>query len=95
VDAMPKSRFSPHQIRIVLQDLDAGRSAKDVSRQYGVSVQTIYRWRASSGEGSTHMKEQLRSLQMENRRLKSKFAELVLDYTSLRAALMKNVDREC
>jgi putative transposase len=92
---MPKSRFSPDQIRIVLQELDAGRSARDVSRQYGVSVQTIYRWRATFDEDRLAIIERLHSLEMENRRLKSKFAELRLDYTSLRVALLKDVDREC
>ena len=40
-------------------------------------------------------RDRLRSLENENRRLKSKFAELALDYTSLRAALVKDVKREC
>ena len=38
--------------------------------------------------------ERVRLLEIENRRLKNKFAELVLDYTSLRAALVKEVGRK-
>ncbi len=54
----------------------------------------MYRWTLKVGDNKTIDKDRLRLLEIENRRLKSKFAELVLDYTSLRAALVKEVGRE-
>lgn len=92
---MAKSRFTPDQIVAVVLELDAGGTVKDVSRKYGVSTTTLYRWRAKFADTIKPATDRLHSLQNENRRLKSKFAELSLDYTSLRAALVKDVKREC
>jgi hypothetical protein len=39
--------------------------------------------------------ERLRSLEAEYRRLKKEFAELTLDYTALRAALIGDVRGDC
>jgi hypothetical protein len=59
-------------------------------------LSTFYRWRASvaahkSEEGDTR----LNHLESENRRLKRQVAELWLDYTSLRNALINGKGREC
>ncbi len=92
---MAKSRFTHDQIMAVVLEIDAGRTLKDVSRKYGVSTTTLYRWRVKLADKRKPARDRLRSLEIENRRLKSKFAELALDYTSLRAALVKEVKREC
>lgn len=91
---MAKSRFSQDQIRAIVREVEAGGSLKDVSQKYGVSRTTMYRWTLKIADNKTIDKDRLRSLEIEHRRLKSKFAELVLDYTSLRAALVKEVGRE-
>lgn len=92
---MAKSRFTHDQIMAVVLEIDAGGSLKDVSRKYRVSTTTLYRWRMKLADERTCAKDRLRSLEVENRRLKSKFAELTLDYASLRAALVKDVKQEC
>lgn len=92
---MAKSRFTHDRIMAVVLEIDAGRTLKDVSRKYGVSTTTLYRWRVKLADKRKPARDRLRSLEIENRRLKSKFAELALDYTSLRAALVKDVKREC
>lgn len=91
---MAKSRFTQDQIRAIVREVEAGGSLKDISHKYGVSRTTMYRWTLKVGDNKTIDKDRLRLLEIENRRLKSKFAELVLDYTSLRAALVKEVGRE-
>ena len=39
---MKKSRFSELQIIKILKEVEAGRSAKDVCRQHGISNATYY-----------------------------------------------------
>lgn len=39
---MKKSRFSEHQIIKILKEVEAGRTAKDVCREYGISNATYY-----------------------------------------------------
>lgn len=92
---MAKSRLTPEQIRLLLLEIGAGRKVKDVSIHYGVSTATLYRWKAKFFEKDVFVAKRLRSLEVENQRLKSKFAELTLDYASLRAALVKDVKQEC
>lgn len=92
---MAKPRFTHDQIMAVIQELDAGLTLKDVSQKYGISTTTLYRWRVKLADKKKPVRDRLHSLVIENHRLKSKFAELALDYTSLRAALVKDVKREC
>lgn len=92
---MAKSRFSHEQILAVIQEVDAGFAPKDVSRKHGISTTTLYRWRVRFAHKKTPASVRLRSLEMENRRLKNKFAELFLDYASLRTALIHEGTKDC
>ncbi len=42
---MRKSRFSEEQIRLAVQQAEAGVGVVEVCRKYGVSAATFYRWR--------------------------------------------------
>jgi len=80
----------------MMSELDAGQVTKEVSRRYGISRSTLYRWRAKfAKEQQLDSQEQLRSLEREHRRLKRQFAELTLDYATLRAALIRDVRGDC
>lgn len=92
---MAKPRYSHKQIKAVIDEINTGLTLKDVSQKYGISTSTLYRWRAQLVGKKNPARDRLRSLQMENRRLKSEFAELILDYTSLRAALIQERTNEC
>lgn len=93
---MSKLRFTRDQIRTMMSELDAGRIAGEVSRRYGISRSTLYRWRAKLvNERRLDDRERLRSLEDEHRRLKRQFAELTLDYATLRAALIRDVRGDC
>ncbi|MBK9949445.1 MAG: transposase [Nitrospira sp.] len=85
------------QKKTALLKLDAGCKARDVSREHGVSVRTLYRWRANVMRNRQRVdgNERLRTLEIEHRRLRQRFAELTLDYATLRAALMKDVKGDC
>ena len=80
---MKKSRFTEEQIIRALQQLDGGVGAKDVARDLGVNVQTLYRWRRKFGGMEVSDARRLRQLDDENRRLKRLVAELTLDKQAL------------
>ena len=76
---MKKSRFTEEQIIGALQRLDGGLTAKDVARDLGVNVQTLYRWRKKFGGMDVSDARRLKQLEEENRRLKRLVADLTLD----------------
>lgn len=93
---MSKRRFTRDQIKAMVSELDAGQMAGEVSRRNGISISTLYRWRAKfANERQPDENERLRSLENEHRRLKKQFAELTLDYATLRAALIRDVRGDC
>ena len=94
---MSRFRFTQDQRTTVVLELNNGRTVREVSRRHGVSLSTLYRWRSKSTNvrQPTDERERLRSLEDENRRLKRQFAELTLDYATLRAALIRDVRGDC
>lgn len=95
--SMARSTFTRAKKERALLRLDAGCTVRDVSREHGVSVRTLYRWRANRGR-KQHVPEggeRLRSLEAKHRRLQKQYAELALDYVTLRVALMKDVKGDC
>lgn len=70
-------------------------TVKVVCKEYGISLSTFYRWRASLVAHKRDEGARLDHLESENRRLKRQVAELWLDYTSLRNALINGKGREC
>ena len=46
---MKKSRFSEHQIIKILKEVEAGRTAKEVCREYGICNATDYAWKSRFG----------------------------------------------
>lgn len=89
------SRFSEEK---KLQILREGRAEGGVAlacKKYRISVSTFYRWRAKHASRDMDPARHLRSLELENRRLKHRVAELSLDYTILRSALINDRGNEC
>ena len=76
---MKKSQFTDEQIIGALKGLDGGISARDVARDLGVNVQTLYRWRKKFGGMDVNEARRLKQLEDENRRLKRLVADLTLD----------------
>lgn len=97
---MAKSRFTHEQIMTAIDEMHRGLTRKELSRKYGVSTTTLSRWRGKLANtkpigNSVQVRDRLQLLETENRRLKKKFAELALDYTSLRAALIHEGTKDC
>ena len=87
---MKRSRFTQEQIIQVLQEVQAGDTARDICRRHGVSEQTLYRWKAKYGDMQKSDLRRLRQLEEENRKLKQLLAEATLDKQALKELLAKN-----
>lgn len=76
---MKKSRFTSEQIAFALKQAETGTPVDEVCRKIGISQQTFYRWKKKfEGLGVAEMRR-LKSLEEENKRLKSLVADLSLD----------------
>ena len=73
---MKKSRYKEEQIIAVLKEVDTGAKLQDVVRRLGVSEQTYYRWKAKYGGMEVSDAKKLKSLEDENRRLKTMVSAL-------------------
>ena len=74
-----KKRFTEEQIIHILDEIRGGKTAKEVARQKGIALQTIYAWKKKYGDMSTDEAKKLKALEQENARLKRLVADLSLD----------------
>jgi len=87
---MCKGRFSEEQIIAVLKAAESGQQVTDLCRKHGISEHTFYRWRAKYGGMDVNDARKLRSLEDENRRLKTTLvADLTLDNQMLKAVVSR------
>ena len=87
---MKKSRFSEHQIITILKSGEAGRTAKDVCREHGISSATFYAWKSKFGGMEASDIKRIRDLEHENVRLKQMYAELSLENRPLKDVIEKS-----
>ncbi len=88
---MKKSQFTDQQIAFAIKQAESGTPVEEVCRKLGISQQTFYRWKKKfSGLGTEELR-QLKSLEEENKRLKSLVADLSLDKQILQDVLSKKL----
>jgi len=68
----------------------AGFSAVDLCRKYGVSDATFYKWRSKYGGMEVAEAKRLKALEDENGKLKRLLADAMLDVSTLKEMLGKN-----
>ncbi len=88
---MKKSRYSESQIIRILKEVEAGRTVKEVSREYGISEATYYNWKSKYGGMEASDIKRLKELEQENRRLKQMYADLSLDHRILKDIVEKKL----
>ena len=84
-----KKRFTEEQIIGILKENEAGTTAGELVRRYGVCEQTIDRWKNKYGGMDVSEAKRLKALEVENSQLKRLVAEKELDILGLKAALSK------
>ncbi len=82
-------RYSEEQILSILREVETGTSVLEVCRKYGVSENTVYRWKSKFGDMNAEQLRQLRQLESENARLKKIVAQQALDNEALKELLAK------
>lgn len=87
---MKRSRFSDEQIIGILKEHQAGLSAVDLCRKYGVSDAIFYKWRSKYGGMEVAEAKRLKALEDENGKLKRLLADAMLDVSTLKEMLGKN-----
>lgn len=87
---MKKTKYTEEQIIAAVKQMEAGRTAKDLARELGVTDQTLYNWKAKYSGMEVAEAKRLRTLEDENRRLKEMVADLSLDKEALKAVIRKN-----
>jgi putative transposase len=80
---MRKSKFSKKQRLEILAKWDAGSSVDDLSREYQVSVATLYKWKKDKAIEEEDTLRELQQLRTENARLKKMYANLSMDHEIL------------
>ena len=79
-----KKRYTEEQIIKAVGRLEDGMTAKDLSRELGVSQQTLYHWKKKFGGMDMDEARRLRQLEAENAKLKRIVADQALDIVMLK-----------
>lgn len=86
---MKKKRFTESQIVSILHQQEAGKSVKDISREYGISDATFYNWKAKYGGMQVSDVKRMKDLEEENARLKRIVANQTLEIDAIKTVLEK------
>ena len=87
---MKRKRYSEDQIIQILKEAEGGLPVVELGRKYGVSEQTVYRWKSKYGGLEVSELKRLKQLEDENRRLKKIVADQALDIEMLKDVTSKN-----
>ncbi len=79
-----KQRFTEDQIISAVKKLEAGITAKELSRELGVTQQTLYHWKKKFGGMDVSEARRMKALEAENAKLKRLVAEQALDIIMLK-----------
>lgn len=79
-----KKRFTDDQIIGAVKRLEAGITAKELSRELGVTQQSLYYWKKRFGGMDVPDARRLKELEAENSKLKRIVADQALDIVMLK-----------
>jgi putative transposase len=84
---MKRKRYTEEQIISILKQHEAGRGMVDLAREYGISENTLYRWKSKYGGMEVSEAKRLRELEAENAKLKRLLAEAELDKAAMKEVI--------
>jgi putative transposase len=79
-----KKRFTDDQIIGAVKKLETGVPARELAREIGVTIQTLYHWKRRFGGMDVLDARRLKELEAENTRLKRIVADQALDIVMLK-----------
>ena len=88
---MKKSKFSPTQIAKILREFDLGKDVATITREYGVSKATFYKWRQRYGGMEASELKRIKQLEEENAKLKRMYADLALELDMAKYVIEKKL----
>ena len=88
---MKKSRFTETQIVKAIQEHEAGKDAKEICRELGITTASFYKWRQRYGGLDVNELKRIKELEEENSRLKRMYANLSLVHEALKDAMAKKL----
>lgn len=88
---MKKSRFSESQIVAALKEYAAGKSSVDICRELGINKNTLWNWKKKYHGMEVQDLRRMKELEDENRRLKTMYAEMSLEYRLMKDLIEKKL----
>ena len=88
---MKRNKFTEAQIIKILKEEESGKTVNDICREHGIHQSTYYNWKKKYGGMQLQEVQRLKQLEEENRRLKQMYAELSLDYKTLKDVVEKKL----
>lgn len=88
---MRRSRFTETQIVSILKEAEAGKKAREICRQHGISEATYYHWKAKYGGMSASDLKRLKEIEGEVTQYKRMYAELARENDALKALIAKKL----
>ncbi len=88
---MRKSRFTEAQIVEVLKEGEAGVPVAEIIRKCGISRNTYFNCKARYAGASVNELRRLRTLEVENAKLKRMYADLALEVAALKDVLSRKL----
>lgn len=86
---MAKKKVEEPKIFQILKELESGIPIKELSRKYGFTEQTLYRWRNKYGGLELSDIQQMKDLERENSELKKIVANMALEIQAIKNVLGK------
>jgi putative transposase len=86
---MAKKRFLAEQIVAILREAEKAPNLEEILRKYGISEQTIYRWKRMYAHMGVSEIQKIKRLEEENRKLKQLLGDKDLAIQVLQEAVKK------